>query len=179
MKLFDKKLHICETCLKNLYKNKSQCQTACNKMVLDPIPDELKDLKKIEKVSISNRILFKKIAIMYGKGEFCKIKASNCHIAIETENIWNILPRPTVSNRLIVVKLKRDLKYRGHIYFEQVWPHTAYQALTYLKSYTKFYDDISIAKGLSSEKMFKFSDIVEIQWQSECFWWKRNDWKYK
>ena len=89
-------------------------------MVLDPIPDELKDLKKIEKVSISNRILFKKIAIMYGKGEFCKIKASNCHIAIETENICNILPRPAVSNGLIVVKLKSDLKYRGHKYFEQV-----------------------------------------------------------
>ena len=69
---------------------------------------------------------------------------------------------------LIVVKLKRDLKYRGHIYFEAVRPHILYQALTYLKSYNKFHEDISIAKGLSNEKMFKFSDINEIQRQSEC-----------
>ena len=37
-------------------------------MALDPIPDELQDLKKIEKVLISKRILFKKIPIMHGKG---------------------------------------------------------------------------------------------------------------
>ena len=35
-------------------------------------------------------------------------------------NICNILPRPAVSNRLIVVKLKWDLKYRNHAYFEIV-----------------------------------------------------------
>ena len=34
--------------------------------------------------------------------------------------------------------------------------HTLYTIPTYLKSYNKFYDDISIAKGLLSEDMFKF-----------------------
>ena len=37
-----------------------------------------------------------------------------------------------------------------------------------MKSFNKFYDNISITKGLSSEGMFKFSDIVEIQGQSKC-----------
>ena len=64
------------------------------------------------------------------------------------------------------MKLKRDLKYRGYVYFEPVRPHIVYQVLTYLKSYNKFYEDISIAKGLSSEDMFKFSDIVEVQGRS-------------
>ena len=104
---------------------------------------------------------------MHGKGEFCKIKASICNIPIEAANICNILPRPEFSSGLIVVKLKRDLKYRGRVYFEPVRPHIIYQALTYLKSYNKFYDVISIAKGLSSEEMFKFSDIVEIQGKFE------------
>ena len=85
---------------------------------------------------------------MHGKGEFCKIKVSICKIPTEAANICNILPRPAVSNGLIAVKLKRDLKYRGHVYFEPVRSHIVYQALTYLKSYNKFYDDISIAKGL-------------------------------
>ena len=44
-----------------------------------------------------------------------------------------------------------------------ICPHILYQALTYLKSYNKFYEDISIAKRLTNEGMFKFSpDIVEI-----------------
>ena len=49
-------------------------------MALVPIPDELKDLKKLEKVLISRRILFKKISIMHGNGEFCKVSSSNLFI---------------------------------------------------------------------------------------------------
>ena len=75
-------------------------------MALSPIPDILKDLKKLEKILISKRILSKKIAITHGKGEFSKIKGSICNIPIEVENVCNILPRTSVSNGLIVVKLK-------------------------------------------------------------------------
>ena len=93
------------------------CQAVFDKTSLDPIPDELKYLKKLEKDLISKRIIFKKIAITHGKGEFAKIKGSICNIPIETANICNILPRPADSNGLIVVKLKQDLKYRVHVYF--------------------------------------------------------------
>ena len=93
------------------------CQAVFDKTSLDPISDELKYLKKLEKDLISKRIIFKKIAIMHGKGEFAKIKGSICNIPIETANICNILPRPADSNGLIVVKLKQDLKYRVHVYF--------------------------------------------------------------
>ena len=37
-----------------------------------------------------------------------------------------------------------------------------------LKSCITFYDILSIANDLSIEDMFKFSDIAEIQGQSEC-----------
>ena len=50
VKSFDEKLHISETCHKHLHKNKPSCQTVCNKMALDPILNELKDLKKLEEV---------------------------------------------------------------------------------------------------------------------------------
>ena len=66
-----------------------------------------------------------------------------------------------------MVKLKWDLKCRGHVYFEPVRLHIIYEALTYLKSHNKFYKDIFIEKGLSSEDMFKFSDIVEMQGKTE------------
>ena len=68
-----------------------------------------------------------------------------------------------VSNGLIFASLKRDFKYRRHVYFEPIWPHVIYQAIAYLKSHNKFYEDISIAKSLLNEKIFRFSSIVEIQ----------------
>ena len=84
----------------------------------------LKDLKILEKVLISKTILFKKIAIMHGQSELCKVKES--YVPIEAANVCNILPEAAVSNGLIVVNLKRYLKYRGHVYFESVRPHIMY-----------------------------------------------------
>ena len=74
---------------------------------------------------------------MHGKGEFSKIKGSICNIPIEVANVCNFLPRPSVSHGLIVVKLKQDLKYRGHVYFEPVRLHVIYQTLIYLKSHSR------------------------------------------
>ena len=71
----------------HLYKNEIPFQAVCNKMVLDPTPDELNDFKKLEKVLISKRISFKKIGIMHGKGEFFKIKGSISNIPIEAANV--------------------------------------------------------------------------------------------
>ena len=127
---FDGKIYICETCHKHLTKGVIPCQSVSNKMELDPIPKELQHLHRLERILISKRILFKKIAIMHGKGEFSKIKGTICNVPIESENVCDILPRPADSNGLIVVKLKRDLKYRGHVYFEPVRPHVIYEALT-------------------------------------------------
>ena len=106
---------------------------------------------------------------MHRKGEFSKIKRSICNVPIETANVCNILPRPAVSHGLILVKLKRDLKYRGHIYFESDRPHIIYQALTYLKSHSKFYFILLYFyhTGLSGEDMLHFSDINENQEETE------------
>ena len=64
-------------------------------------------------------------------------------------------------------KLKLYLIYRCHLYFKPVHAHITYQELTYLKSHHEFYEDISITKGLRSEKMIRFSDILEIQGENE------------
>ena len=40
---------------------------------------------------------------MHGKGEFREIKGSICNAPIETANVCNILPRPAVSNGLILL----------------------------------------------------------------------------
>ena len=80
-------------------------------MALDPTLDELEKLNKLEKVVISKSILFKKTVIMHEKCKFSKIKGRICNVPVEIANIWNILPRRAVSSGLIVIKLKRNLKY--------------------------------------------------------------------
>ena len=101
------------------------------------------------------------------KSEFSKIKGGVCNILIDATNTCNILPKLTVSSELIVVKLKLDLKYRVHVYSERILPHIVHQKLTYLKSYNKFYENVSITKCLSSVVIIKFSCFVEIQEQFE------------
>ena len=59
--------------MKVKYSN-TPCQSLFNKLSIEPESKELSDLRRLEKVIISQRILFKMIAIMYGKGEFSKIK---------------------------------------------------------------------------------------------------------
>ena len=55
------------------------------------------------------------MAIIHGKGEFSKIKGSIYNIPIETTNIYNVLLSPPVSNGIIVIKLKSDLKRKGPV----------------------------------------------------------------
>ena len=88
-----------------------------------------------------------------------KLKGSLFNISTETSNTCNFFPRPADSNGLIVVKLKRDLKYKGYDFFEAVCPNAIYQALNYLKTHNKLYEDISISEGLSSKEMIDFSGI--------------------
>ena len=52
------------------------------------------------------------------KGKFPKMKGSICNVPIDTAETVNVLPHGADSNGLIVVKLKRKLCYRGHVYFE-------------------------------------------------------------
>ena len=100
------------------------CKAVINKMSLD--------LKKLETILTSKRIILKKIINVWkGKREFAKIKGSICNIPIQGAYICNILLRPADSNRLIVVKLKRGFQYRGYVYFEPVRPNFMYQALIF------------------------------------------------
>ena len=103
---------------------------------------------------------------MYDKGNSSKIKRSTCNVLIEASDIRNVLPRSVVSNRLIVVKLKRDPKYRDMYILNQLATYF-FQTLTKLKSDNKLYERISIAKRLLSEKLFIFSDIFEIQTEND------------
>ena len=64
------------------------CQEVFNKISLDRIPDELKDLKKLKKNIFQENIL-KNSNNAWKRGT----EGSICNIPIETESMCNILPR--------------------------------------------------------------------------------------
>ena len=56
------------------------------------------------------------------KGQQRKIKGSICNILVEYDQTCNILPRPPERSGIILLKLKRKLEFRGHVYFQAVRP---------------------------------------------------------
>ena len=95
---------------------------------------------------------------MHEKGDFAKIKGSICNAFIETSIICKVLQRPADSNRLILVKLKRHLNYRGHVIFEPVRPTVVHEAIRFLKDHNQLYADVLVNEDLSSDDMIKFLD---------------------
>ena len=98
---------------------------------------------------------------MIEKSEFSKTKGSIFNMPIEVENIYDILRRPTVSNRLIVVKLKRV-----QIYFKPVCRRIIYKHLLF-SNIIVTYMEILLQMVSQVSKMLGISDIVQIQWENE------------
>ena len=73
---------ICGTYHHCLKKKKMPPQAVCNKLNIQSIPCELKNLNRLERVLISRRLLFKKVTII-PKGCFPKYKGAICNIIVE------------------------------------------------------------------------------------------------
>ena len=71
---YDEKVYICMTCLKSIMEKRTPYQSVSNKLGIEAAPKQQQHLRKLEKVLISKRKLFEKVAIMNGKGEFTKTK---------------------------------------------------------------------------------------------------------
>ena len=56
------------------------------------------------------------------KGQQRKIRGAICDIPVECDQTYNILPRPPERSGIILLKLKRKLELRGHVYFQAVRP---------------------------------------------------------
>ena len=57
---FDGRLYICRTCHKKVKKN-VPCQAVCNKLAAELLPNEFRDLRRLERVLVAKRISFKKV----------------------------------------------------------------------------------------------------------------------
>ena len=71
--------------------NKVPCLSVSNKLDVYNCPSHFRGIRKLEKVSIAKRLLFKKITIM-PRGQKKKISGTICNIPIDTTNVTNMLP---------------------------------------------------------------------------------------
>ena len=78
-----------------------------NKLELYDFPEHLRDIKNLERILISQSILFSKISIML-KGQFPKLKGMICNIPIQTESVCDTLPRLISDSNILFIKLKKS-----------------------------------------------------------------------
>ena len=112
-------------------------------MYVDQIPVELSSLQKLEQILIAQRIVFEKIIVM-PKGQQRKVKGAICNVPVECDKTCKVLPRAPERSGIILLKLKRKLEFRGHVYFQAVRPQFVVNALNWLKANNPLYNDITI-----------------------------------
>ena len=154
---FDGKQYICHTCHRKLLKGIIPCQAIRNKLQVFHLPNDISDLRKLEKAIISKRILFKKVAIM-PKGQMPKVKGAICNVPVDTNEVYKVIPRASDSTGIVLVKLKRKLMYNGHVLFEPVRPDKIRRILEYLKENNPFYHDIEIDVSNIDSNLLSFEE---------------------
>ena len=140
---FDGKSDISKTCRKKFFKKCIPCQAVCNMLEVSELPKQFRDIRRLERVLIARRVLFKKISIM-PKGQYPKLKGALCNVPIDVVDVCKTLPRLPDNNGIVIVKLKRKLEYRGHVYFESVRPNFIMRLQQYLKLNNSPYHDTEI-----------------------------------
>ena len=140
---FDNKEYICKTCHSKLTKNNIPSQAVYNDLKIHDLPENFSDIRKLEKIIIAKRILFKKVTIM-SKGQAPKMKGAICNVPIDAANICNVLPRGMDNNGVVRVALKKKMSFKSNVYFQPVRPNFIQNILLYLKRQNPYYSDIEI-----------------------------------
>ena len=66
-----------------------------------------------------------------------------CNVPVNCDQTCNVLPRPPERSGIITLKLKRKLKFRGHVYFQAVHPQLVEDALNWLKQNNPLYYNVT------------------------------------
>ncbi|KAK0145468.1 OTU domain-containing protein 4 [Merluccius polli] len=137
------KLWICHTCHRKILGGKLPEESVANSMHLSEIPAELKCLNSLEQHLIARHIPFMKLLCLpRGRQRACHGPCVS--VPINNTDVTNILPRNECDDKMIRVKLKRKLTYKGH--YEYMFVHTdrVRNALRYLLVNNKWCDDVTL-----------------------------------
>ena len=139
----DGSMYICHTCHGTLKLGKIPAQSKANRMALDEIPDELKDLNTLELHIICKRILFMKL-FKLPRGKQKGIRRAAVNVPADLGPACNLLPRLPPDAHIVSLKLKRKLEYKQAYLHDTIHPEKVITALNYLKNNNLLYADIEI-----------------------------------
>ncbi|XP_062577465.1 uncharacterized protein LOC134239308 [Saccostrea cucullata] len=135
-------LWICFTCHRKILSGNTPAEAVVNRMSLEEIPSELKNLNSLEQHLIALHIPFMKVMALPQGGQ------RNVHgpVVCVPSNVQKAtsLPRNENDNLLLRVKLKRKLAYKGHFEYQFVNPNHINMALEFLKKENRWYKDVGI-----------------------------------
>ncbi|TKS65922.1 ATP-dependent DNA helicase PIF1 [Collichthys lucidus] len=136
------KLWICFTCHRKILARKLPEESVTNNMHLDEIPAELKCLNSLEQHLIARHIPFMKLLCL-PRG-----RQRGCHgpcvsVPVNNTDVANLLPRNECDDKMIRVKLKRKLTYKGHYEYMYVRTDRVRNALRFLMTNNKWYSDVA------------------------------------
>ncbi|XP_056093733.1 uncharacterized protein LOC130072579 [Rhinichthys klamathensis goyatoka] len=137
------KLWICPTCHRKIISGKLPEESVANNMHLVDIPNQLKCLNSLEQHLVARNIPFLKLLCL-PRG-----KQNGCHgpvvcVPVNTADVSNILPRNECDDKMIRIKLKRKLTYKGHYEYKHVYTDRVRNALRRLIRCNKWYKDVEI-----------------------------------
>ena len=121
----DGSIYICHTCHIALKSGKIPAQSKANRMALDEIPDELKDLNNLELHIICKRILFMKL-VKLPRGKQKGIKGAAVNVPADLGPACNLLPRLPADAHIVSLKLKRKLEYKQAYLHDTIHPEKDY-----------------------------------------------------
>ena len=136
------RLWICYTCHRKLIKNRIPAEASFNNLALTEIPEQLKRLNTLEQHLIAQNIAFMKIINLPKGGQNGVIGPCICVPANVAESVQS-LPR-TQEHEFIRIKLKCKLSYKGYYEYQFINKQHVEDALNYLRTNNKWYNDIVI-----------------------------------
>ena len=139
----DGSIYICHTCHATLKLCRIPAQSKANRMALDEIPDELKDLNNLELHIICKRILFIKL-VKLPRGKQKGIRGAAVNVPADLGPACNLLPRLPPDAHIVSLKLKRKLEYKRAYLHDTIRPEKVITALNYLENNNPLYADIEI-----------------------------------
>jgi len=136
------KLWICYTCHRKILAGKLPEESVTNNMHLDEIPAELKCLNSLEQHLIARHVPFMKLLCLpRGRQRACHGPCVS--VPVNTTDVTNLLPRNECDDKMIRVKLKRKLTFKGHYEYMYVRTDRVRNALRYLMANNKWYSDVA------------------------------------
>ena len=139
----DGSTYICHCCHRTLKLGRIPAQSKANRMELEEIPDQLKDLNNLELHVICKRILFMKL-VKLPRGKQKGIRGAAVNVPADLGPACTLLPRLPADAHIVSLKLKRKLEYKQAYLHDVIRPEKVISALHYLKNNNPLYADIEI-----------------------------------